>query len=29
VMRHADAGYDIAVACAKEQGLNLPMVGGR
>ena len=27
VMRHADAGYDIAIACAKEQGLNLPMVG--
>jgi len=27
VMRHADAGYDIAVACAKEQGLKLPMVG--
>jgi len=27
VMRHADAGYEIAVACAKEQGLNLPMVG--
>ena len=26
VMRHADAGYDIAVACAVEQGLNLPMV---
>ncbi len=26
VMRHADAGYDIAVACAKEQGLDLPMV---
>jgi urocanate hydratase len=26
VMRHADAGYDIAVQCAKEQGLNLPMV---
>ena len=26
VMRHADAGYDIAVACAKEQGLNLPMI---
>jgi urocanate hydratase len=26
VMRHADAGYDIAVNCAKEQGLNLPMV---
>ena len=26
VMRHADAGYDIAVKCAKQQGLNLPMV---
>jgi urocanate hydratase len=26
VMRHADAGYDIAVRCAKEQGLNLPML---
>lgn len=26
VMRHADAGYDIAVDCAKEQGLHLPMV---
>jgi urocanate hydratase len=26
VMRHADAGYEDAVACAKEQGLNLPMV---
>ncbi len=26
VMRHADAGYDIAVACAKEQGLDLPML---
>lgn len=26
VMRHADAGYDIAINCAKEQGLNLPMV---
>ncbi|HCB2206584.1 TPA: urocanate hydratase [Citrobacter farmeri] len=26
VMRHADAGYDIAVECAVEQGLNLPMV---
>lgn len=24
VMRHADAGYDIAIACAKEKGLNLP-----
>ena len=27
VMRHADAGYDIAVQCAKEQGLDLPMLG--
>jgi urocanate hydratase len=26
VMRHADAGYDIAIECAKEQGLNLPML---
>ena len=26
VMRHADAGYDIAIACAKEQGMNLPML---
>lgn len=26
VMRHADAGYDIAKDCAKEQGLDLPMV---
>ncbi len=26
VMRHADAGYDIAVNCAKEQALDLPMV---
>ena len=26
VMRHADAGYDIAVECAREQGLKLPMV---
>jgi urocanate hydratase len=28
VMRHADAGYDTAVACAQEQGLNLPMISG-
>jgi len=28
VMRHADAGYDIAVNCAKEQGLDLPMIDG-
>ncbi|HEV8406669.1 MAG TPA: urocanate hydratase [Sphingomicrobium sp.] len=26
VMRHADAGYEIAVDCAREQGLDLPMV---
>lgn len=26
VMRHADAGYDIAINCAKEQGLDLPML---
>jgi urocanate hydratase len=26
VMRHADAGYEEAIACAKENGLNLPMV---
>ena len=26
VMRHADAGYASAIACANEQGLNLPMV---
>jgi len=26
VMRHADAGYEIAQTCAKEQGLKLPMV---
>ena len=26
VMRHADAGYQIAVDCAKEQGLDLPML---
>lgn len=26
VMRHADAGYDIAINCAKEQGLNLPSI---
>ncbi|MBV1775000.1 urocanate hydratase [Burkholderiaceae bacterium DAT-1] len=26
VMRHADAGYDIAIQHAKDKGLNLPMV---
>ncbi|HET7669411.1 MAG TPA: urocanate hydratase [Burkholderiales bacterium] len=25
VMRHADAGYEAAMACAREQGLDLPM----
>ncbi|MCO7623850.1 urocanate hydratase, partial [Pseudomonas guariconensis] len=28
VMRHADAGYQIAIDCAKEQGLDLPMITG-
>ena len=28
VMRHADAGYDVAIACAKTQGLKLPFIGG-
>ena len=27
VMRHADAGYQIAINCAKEQGLDLPSIG--
>lgn len=26
VMRHADAGYEDALACAKEHGLNLPSI---
>jgi urocanate hydratase len=26
VMRHADAGYEIAIETAKKQGLNLPMI---
>jgi len=26
VMRHADAGYEEAIACAREYGLNLPCV---
>lgn len=26
VMRHADAGYESAVECAKEKGLKLPMI---
>jgi urocanate hydratase len=28
VMRHADAGYPIAIECAREKGLNLPFLGG-
>jgi urocanate hydratase len=28
VMRHADAGYEEAIECAREQGLNLPMLEG-
>jgi urocanate hydratase len=28
VMRHADAGYEIAKQCAREQGLDLPMETG-
>ncbi len=27
VMRHADAGYELAIQCAREQGLKLPMIG--
>jgi urocanate hydratase len=27
-MRHADAGYDIALDCAREQGLDLPGILG-
>ena len=26
VMRHADAGYELALRCAKEKGLDLPMM---
>jgi urocanate hydratase len=28
VMRHADAGYEIAIDCAREQKLHLPMIDG-
>ena len=28
VMRHADAGYDIAIDVARERGVDLPMVNG-
>ncbi len=27
VMRHADAGYEAAIDCARENKLNLPMIG--
>jgi urocanate hydratase len=26
IMRHADAGYDVAQDCAREKGLNMPML---
>jgi urocanate hydratase len=29
VMRHADAGYDLAVRTAREAHLDLPMIGAR
>ncbi|WP_373764236.1 urocanate hydratase [Delftia acidovorans] len=29
VMRHADAGYQAAIDCAREQGLDLPMVNAQ
>jgi urocanate hydratase len=28
VMRHADAGYETAIECAKEKGLRLPAILG-
>jgi urocanate hydratase len=28
VMRHADAGYEMAIACAREKGLKLPFLAG-
>lgn len=27
VARHADAGYEDAIACARQKGLNMPMIG--
>jgi urocanate hydratase len=27
VVRHADAGYDAAIGCAREHGIDLPMLG--
>jgi urocanate hydratase len=29
VMRHADAGYPEAIACARERGLKLPFLAAR
>jgi urocanate hydratase len=28
VMRHADAGYDLAIETARERGIDLPMIAG-
>jgi urocanate hydratase len=28
VIRHADAGYEEAIACAREKGVRVPMLGG-
>jgi urocanate hydratase len=28
VMRHADAGYPLAIAVAEERGVDLPMING-
>jgi urocanate hydratase len=28
VMRHADAGYDLAIETANERGVDLPMING-
>jgi len=27
VVRHADAGYELAIAAAKRHGLRIPMLG--
>jgi urocanate hydratase len=29
VMRHADAGYELAIETARERGIDLPMREGR
>jgi urocanate hydratase len=28
VMRHADAGYELAIETANERGVDLPMING-